>query len=110
MALDGTENGKAFLDDVSYFNGRLAASIIIEAQRHRKPVLFMTQALEAKITCGFPTLHYDRGVKRTLFGIPLEIVYAPGVSACWVGELVFEEELEENDGHKASDVRGQQTT
>lgn len=97
MALDGTKIEKAVMDDEHFFFGHLAGRIMIEARHHRKPVVFLTQAMEAKIMSAFPVTHYDRGQIKTMLGFPIKIVYDPDVCACWVGELVYEEDLHEED-------------
>lgn len=123
MALDGTENSRAILDEgpvrrfpaMDWVAEKVMAGVLryqaLSIQPREKLAVFMTADLYRALAAEHQILTYAGNMPDTFLGLPIRIVLRqPGSLACWVGELVFEEELEENDGHKASDVRGQQTT
>jgi len=57
--------------------------------------VFMTQELYDAMAKEHQMLTYDGNMPNVLFGLPIRIVEAPGVRACWVGVLAYKEDEHE---------------
>lgn len=113
MALDGTKNDRAILDEgpvrrfpaMDWIADRVIAGVLTHqafgGPRREKLAVFMTADLYRALAAEHQILTYAGNMPDTFLGLPIRIVLRqPGSLACWVGELVFEEKLEDaQDDH-----------